>query len=457
MPEKRNGNALWKDRLAYGFGGFGLNAQTIIFTSLLTYFYTNVMSLDIAKVGTIMLISRIFDGGTDIIMGVILGKTHTKMGKCRPWLLWTAIPFGLCTFLMFTVPESTETVKLIYVFVMYNLTNSIVGTATWLSYNTLLSLLTRDQLERGTISTIRQALCPLIEVFITGFTIPICTHFGNTKSIWLIMIGIYCAIATICGLICACCTTERVQVTEEVKDTNTPKVSAWKQFKSVLCNKYWAMALALWLLNTMYNTINGTDLAYYCQYILGDASYVGILSVVERVPLVAITFLLPLFLKRLGKRNLALIGAILAICSHLLVILFPYSLQMLTVSAALRGLGVAPLSGVMFAMIADSVEYGQWKTHIRAEGIIFSAATVGLKVGAGFGGWAITAFLGAAGFDGSLAVQSTSALSAISNLYKFGPVIVWTVVMLILLAYHLDRDYDRIIEELSVREKNGKM
>ena len=108
-------------------------------------------------------------------------------------------------------------------------------------------------------------------------------------------------------------------------------------------------------------------------------------------------------------------------------------------------------------MIADTVEYGQWKTHIRAEGIIFSAATVGLKVGAGIGTWAVTSFLGAAGFNGALAEQSASAMTAISNLYKFDWIIVWVVILLIMLAYHLDRDYDTIINDLSAREQNGEM
>lgn len=243
-------------------------------------------------------------------MGIILGKTQTKWGKCRPWLLWTSIPFGLSIFLMFTVPNSTDLIKLIYVFVTYNLSNSIVGTATWLSYNTLLSLLTRDQLERGMISTIRQALCPLIEVFITGITIPICVHFGNTQRIWLIVIGIYSIIAAGCGMICFAGTTERVQVEAEVsaEHAGAPKISAWTQFKSVLSNKYWAMALALWLLLTFYNIINGTDLTYYCQYILGNANYVGMISVAERIPVVSATFLLPLVLKKFGKRNLSLFG-----------------------------------------------------------------------------------------------------------------------------------------------------
>lgn len=455
----KKGTALWKDRLSYGFGGFGLNAQTIIISALLTYFYTNVMNMDIAKVGTIMLISRIFDGGTDVIMGIILGKTQTKWGKCRPWLLWTSIPFGLSIFLMFTVPNSTDLIKLIYVFVTYNLSNSIVGTATWLSYNTLLSLLTRDQLERGMISTIRQALCPLIEVFITGITIPICVHFGNTQRIWLIVIGIYSIIAAVCGMICFAGTTERVQVEAEVsaEHAGAPKISAWAQFKSVLSNKYWAMALALWLLLTFYNIINGTDLTYYCQYILGNANYVGMISVAERIPVVSATFLLPLVLKKFGKRNLSLFGAVVAILSHFIVVFCPTNVTMIMAAAVLRGIGFAPLCGVIFAMIADTVEYGQWKTHIRAEGIIFSAATVGLKVGAGIGTWAVTSFLGAAGFNGALAEQSASAMTAISNLYKFGPIIVWVVILLVLLAYHLDRDYDTIINDLSAREQNGAM
>ena len=181
------------------------------------------------------------------------------------------------------------------------------------------------------------------------------------------------------------------------------------------------------------------------------------ISVAERIPVVSATFLLPLVLKKFGKRNLSLFGAVVAILSHFIVVFCPTNVTMIMAAAVLRGIGFAPLCGVIFAMIADTVEYGQWKTHIRAEGIIFSAATVGLKVGAGIGTWAVTSFLGAAGFNGALAEQSASAMTAISNLYKFGPIIVWVVILLVLLAYHLDRDYDTIINDLSAREQNGEM
>lgn len=149
----------WRDKLCYGLGGFGFNIWYIVGATFLTYFYTNVLGISIAAIGTIMLISRIFDGGTDVIMGVIINKTNTKWGKARPWILWTSIPFALSLLLMFTVPNSTDKIKLIYIFVTYNFSNAIMGTAAFLPFNTLNSLLTRDQGQRTMCSNMRQIFC----------------------------------------------------------------------------------------------------------------------------------------------------------------------------------------------------------------------------------------------------------------------------------------------------------
>ena len=445
----------WRDKLCYGLGGFGFNIWYIVGATFLTYFYTNVLGISIAAIGTIMLISRIFDGGTDVIMGVIINKTNTKWGKARPWILWTSIPFALSLLLMFTVPNSTDKIKLIYIFVTYNFSNAIMGTAAFLPFNTLNSLLTRDQGQRTMCSNMRQIFCCAGQLIFTAITMPICTHFGNTQMVWVAVIGVYSVILALGGLICFWGTRERAVY--QAVQSKEKKTSAWAEFISVLKNKYWYMAFGLWLFQSFYSMCNNTAVTYFCQYELGNVNYSASLLTVENTALVIGIFACPILLKLANKRNLAVMGTSLAIIGQVLVILFPENLTVLNAAAVIRGFGIAPLSATVFAMISDTVEYGQWKTHIRSEGIIFSAATVGMKVASGLGTWVISMIYASAGFDGTLAVQSGSAMGAIRNVYYFGTMIILVLTLVLLFAYKLDKEYPSIIKELEAREAKGEL
>lgn len=168
-------------------------------------------------------------------------------------------------------------------------------------------------------------------------------------------------------------------------------------------------------------------------------------------------FACPLLLKMANKRNLSIAGTALAIVGQIMVILFSSDMTMLNIAAVIRGFGIAPLSATVFAMISDTVEYGQWKTHVRSEGIIFSAATVGMKIASGLGTWAISMIYAMAGFDGTLEVQSASAMGAVQNVYLFGSMIILVITMVLLLVYKLDKKYPAIIKELEAREAKGML
>ena len=445
----------WRDKLCYGIGGFGFNIWYVVGATFLTYFYTNVLGLSIAAIGTIMLISRVFDGGTDVVMGIIINKTNSKWGKARPWMLWTSIPFALSLLLQFTVPNSTDMVKLVYVFVAYNFSNAIMGTAAFLPFNTLNSLMTRDQGQRTMCSNMRQIFCCACQLILTAITMPICTYFGNTQAVWIAVIGVYSVILCIGGLVCFWGTRERAVSEAAQKAEN--KTSAWVEFKSVLQNKYWYIALGLWLFQTFYTLCNNTAVTYYCQYELGNVNYSASLLTVENTAMVIGIFACPLLLKMANKRNLSIAGTALAIVGQIMVILFSSDMTMLNIAAVIRGFGIAPLSATVFAMISDTVEYGQWKTHVRSEGIIFSAATVGMKIASGLGTWAISMIYAMAGFDGTLEVQSASAMGAVQNVYLFGSMIILVITMVLLLVYKLDKEYPAIIKELEAREAKGML
>lgn len=445
----------WRDKISYGLGGFGFNVWYVITATFLTYFYTNVMGISIAAIGTIMLVSKLFDGWTDIIMGIIINRTNTKWGKARPWILWTSIPFAVSTLLMFTVPNSTNMIRLVYVFITYNLNSTIMGTAAFLPFNTLNSLLSRDQGQRTMCSNIRQIFCTACQLILTAITIPICTHFGNTQMVWVTLIGIYSVVLAVGGIICFWGTRERAVVVTSPKTER--KVSAWAEFKSVLKNKYWYIAFALWVLQTFYSMCNNTAVTYYCQYKLNNVNLSASLLTVENTALVAGIFLCPILLRFANKRNLAIVGTVMAIVGQAIVIVAPTNLTLLNAAAVIRGLGISPLSATVFAMLSDTVEYGQWKTHIRSEGIIFSAATVGMKIVSGVGTWLIAMIYSAAGFDGTLAVQSASAMTAIQSVYCFGAMIILAATLVLLMMNRLEKEYPSIIADLEKREANGEL
>lgn len=220
------------------------------------------------------------------------------------------------------------------------------------------------------------------------------------------------------------------------------------------------MCLALWGLLSVHATVMGIDLAYYCKYILGNQDLTGMIYAAEQVMMIAGILVLPALIPKFGKRNLALAGSLFVIAASLILLVNPGEYTIVLAVSGLRGIGEAPLFGVIFSLIADSVEYGQYKTHIRQEGMIFSAASVGSKLGAGLSSAAVTGILGAMGYvsssSGSVS-QPDSAVSAISVMYIYSPIVVWSAAAVLLLFYKLDKQYPEIMKALAEREARGEL
>lgn len=201
-------------------------------------------------------------------------------------------------------------------------------------------------------------------------------------------------------------------------------------------------------------------MAYYCKYILGNQNYTSTIYGVEQGIMIIVILILPTLIPKYGKRNLALAGSLIVIAGQLLFLVNPKSYLLAVVTAGIKGVGQAPLMGVIFSFIADAVEYGQWKTHIRQEGMIFSASSVGSKLGSGLSSAAVGAILAVAGYvssDSGAVTQPASAISAISNVYIWAPVIIWGVAAIVLSFYQLDKQYDGMMKELEERESKGQL
>ena len=299
-----------REKIAYGLGDTSCNIVVGLTTSLLTFFYTDYIGVPVTMIGLIILISRFFDGGSDVVMGLIVDRTKSKYGKARPWVLWASIPYAIGCVLLFTVPPTSTTVKVIYIFITYNFIQTVCYTALNLPYSSLAALMTRNQYERGSINAIRMALSPFGRILATAVTLPLVKALGDDQRAWIMAAAIYGAIALALLLFCFFNTKERVQLAADQADTKVP-ISI--SLKALFKNKYWALGLLLWAMLSVYMTLSGTSLSYYSKWILGNSLLTSPLYLAEQIPCIVLTFFIPLALKKISKRNLALAGAIICI------------------------------------------------------------------------------------------------------------------------------------------------
>lgn len=186
MNEKRKLTpALLFERFCYGCGDFGCNIIYTAMSAFLLFYYTDYAGVNAAAVGTIMLVSRIFDGISDIIMGMIVDRTKSKYGKARVWILRVCVPFALAGVLLFSVPTTLgTTAKLVYVFITYNLVSTVVYTAINVPYSSLNALMTQNPYERSVLSIFRNLLATAGTLTINMVTLPLVEFFGDNAAAW---------------------------------------------------------------------------------------------------------------------------------------------------------------------------------------------------------------------------------------------------------------------------------
>ena len=456
-PDPQNGRLSWFTRISYGLGDTAMNIVAGAMT-ILTFFYTDYAGVEPTTVGLVFLISRIFDGVSDLIMGFIVERTNSKWGKSRPWILWSSIPFCVSIVLIYTVPQGSDFMKFVYLFITYNFCNTICYTALNLPYGSLSAMMTRISRERDMLSITRMALSPIGKIISISATLPLIKVLGDNQAAWIKVMSIWAVLAFILLMLCFTQCKETVVIEARKK---VAKIPVGKSLKCLALNKYFWMAMTIWMMQNVIFYITGTVLPYYCKYIFMDSSLYSILYLLETGLTIGFTIVFcPALLRKFGKRNMSLIGISVCFVGHLIYLLNPLDFNWVVFSCVIRGIGFAPLNSVIFGFLGDVVEYGQWKFHIRQEGLIFSGGSVGTKVGSGLTSAVLTGLLSYAGYVSSTtaaAVQPDSAIQMIIDLYEFGPIFVWVVLLLILWAYKLDKQYPQIMRDLVAREAKGEL
>lgn len=457
QTQAAGGRLPWMTRIAYGLGD---TAQNVVWGAMgiLTFFYTDYAGIDPAMVGMVMLLSRCFDGVSDVIMGFIVEKTNSKWGKSRPWILWMSVPFAVSIVLIYTVPQGSSAMQFAYLFVTYNLCTTVCYTALNLPYGSLSAMMTRASKERDMLSITRMCLSPWGRILSVSATLPLVKVFGDTQMAWVEVMSIWAVVGLVLLVFCFSRCKETVVIEARAK---AAKIPVGKALKALAVNPYFWVGMTIWMMQNVIFTITGTILPYYCKYIFADDTIYGSLYLLETlVTIFVMAVFSPRLLRRFGKRNMSLGGVLICFIGHVIFLLNPTDFGWVVFSCVVRGIGFAPIQSVIFGFIGDAVEYGQWKTRLRQEGLIFSGGSVGTKVGSGLTSALLTGLLSYAGYISSSAgsvMQSQQVIDMIVSIYMWGPIFVWIVLIVVLYFYELDQKYPEIMRDLVSREARGEM
>lgn len=442
------------ERFSYGCGDFGCNIIYTAMSAFLLFYYTDYAGVNSLAVGTIMMISRIFDGISDIVMGMIVDRTKSRWGKARPWILRMCIPFAVSGVLLFSVPTSwAATPKLVYVFITYNLVSTIIYTAINVPYSSLNALMTQDPYERSVLSIFRNLLATAGTLLINTFTLPLVEFFGNNASAWTKTFCVFGVIAVAAFLVTFFGTKERVRSAEsgqggQKTDQDVPFAEG---IKALFKNKYWIMMTGMLALFFLMYSVNGGATVFYAKDILGDKNLVGTINGIFNIVQICGMFFIAMLVKHFGKRNVFALGLILDIVGMLVLNFSDGNMVIIIGSSIIRGAGNACGGATMWAMVSDTIDYGEWKTGYRTEGLVNSACSFGYKIGNGIGSALLGLILEIGGYVGTKTVQTASALVSIKVCFVWIPIIVYVLGLIIMKFWHLDQEFDGIIEDLKKR------
>lgn len=418
---------------------------------MLTYFYTDKVGLAAATVGTIMLISRILDAFTDLYMGKLVDGTKSKYGKARPWLLWVSIPTLLAIILLFTVPANASlTVKNIYAFLTVTFATGIVYTAIVVPFGSLMALRTRSAEERGKMGIFRAAFGYLIGMIIAVLLIPISNMLGGDQKAWIIIGVVLGVISSISLLITFVSTKEEVTDNQSAQDE--PNLSFIESMTLLFKNKYWVLMLIVNLLIQMMYVLSGSTGVYYTKYILGNENLVGIMGAVGLIPVFVGFAVVGPMMKKFGLAKTAQIGLLLGVIATGIRLFMPYSFMAALVFGAIATFATIPMMAIGGVLVANTIEYGEWKHGKRLVGMTNSGTSFTMKIGQGIGTAMIGWILAMGSYDGTLATQSDSAIGSILTLTVYLPFVLFVACYLLLRKYDLDKKYPQIVKDLEDRK-----
>ena len=455
-----------RERIGYGFGDMASSMFWKLFGAYLMIFYTDVFGLPAAMVGTMFLVTRIWDSVFDPIVGVVADRTSSRWGKFRPYILFLAVPFGVVGALTFYTPPFGDTGKLVYAYVTYSLM-MMVYSAINVPYASLLGVMSPNPNERNTLSTFRMMFAYIGSFIALLLFMPMANAFsGHSDSVEAQQTGWFMAAAVIaaaCVLLFFGCFS---WTKERVKPINDKKTSLKTDIRDLLHNHPWWVLFVAGVGALVFNSIRDGAAVYYFKYYIVEenfetVSFFGVsfvlsglfLALGQMANIVGVVLAAPVSNRFGKKRTFAFSMLMTAVLSIVFYGFDKDDIVRIFVFQCVISMFAGSIFPLLWSMYADCADYSELNTGNRATGLIFSASSMSQKFGWAIGtaltGWLLSYF----GFEAN-AVQSAETIDGIKMFLSWLPAAASVVSVIFILCYPLgEQKVAKIIEQLNIKRK----
>ncbi|MDQ0108928.1 GPH family glycoside/pentoside/hexuronide:cation symporter [Chitinophaga terrae (ex Kim and Jung 2007)] len=449
-----------KEKVGYGLGDMASSMFWKLFGTYLLFFYTDIMGLAASAVGTLFLVTRIWDTLFDPVVGVLADRTTSRYGRFRPYLLYLAIPFGLTGILTFTVPCLGPQGSLVYAYITYSLMMMVYSLIN-VPYASLLGVISDDARERNTLAAFRMAFAFIGSLVALALIEPLVHYFsGRSTEIagWQRAVS---AIALICVILFLTCFS---WVKERVVPTPGVKPALKDDLKDLLANRPWWILLGAGIAALVFNSVRDGATIYYFKYFVGQSiafetgsihiSWSTLYLITGQAANIIGVILAAAVGNKWGKKTIYLLAML---CAGLLSIFFYWLDKQQLVLIFVFQFLISVCAGIIFpllwSMYADIADYSEWKNGRRATGLIFSSSSMSQKFGWTIGGALTGWLLGAFGFKANEA-QEPGAMQGILYMMSFLPAAGAFISALLIAVYPLSENkIHTITSELQANRK----
>lgn len=457
----------FKEKVGYGLGDAASSMFWKLFTMYLLFFYTDVVGISAAVVGTMIFITRFWDAFLDVGIGIVADRTKSRWGKFRPYILWGAIPFGIAGILTFSSPDLSMTGKIVYAYISYSIM-MIAYSFVNVPYASLLGVMSPNPKVRTELSSYRMIFAflgsilvlllvePLVDLFSTGSGGAV-----NLKLGWQLTAVVISIIAVLFFFLCFSWTKERVKpIKQEVNSVSS-------DLKDLVKNSPWWILLGASISTIMFNSIRDGVAVFYFKYNVTEAPLFEVSFLKTNLALITLYLVLGQAANivgillatpvsaRIGKKHTFFWSMVVAtVFSVLFYFLNDANIGLILVYQFLISICAGAVTPLLWSMYADTADFSEWKTGRRATGLVFSASSMSQKLGGALGvaivGWLLAYF----GYVSGI-VQPLETQFGIKMMMSLFPAIATAVSALFMFCYPLtDNKLNEIANDLDSQRAN---
>ena len=434
-----------KEKIAYAFGNMGGYVLWAFTAAYITVYATDCLQFSsggwaYGALGFIILISRFFDGFSDIGAGILIDRTHTRWGKARPWFGFSILPLSLVFFLLFCLRGRSEAATLACLGILYFLFTVVFYTINNIGFNAMLPRISNDPHDQTRISTL-DSIFTSVGSLAAAMAIPILGMLGGSDqaSSWRILTGCLALLAVLTQGICFFGVREKAEICPP-ETASVSRETLKAGFRALFRTKYFYIAVAMFFINFYISLSVSSVGKYYAQWVLGNANYYSLMGSLPMITMGIGLICTPSLEKKFGKRRAMMLAIGSVLLGNLIGSAAPSSVAVAMTGAMVKGLGLAAVMCELYTLAPDIVRYVQRQSGVRIEGLAAAANSFGCKIGSGIGSAVVIWMIALCRYDASAPSIAASTRTAFISLYWWVPTVLSAVLLFLASRWKIEQE-----------------